>query len=265
MTQKIVIYSLSFLFCMALLRNGKSFDTEDTDSLAKYSYMMVGFKIINGKEMVFPLGTCFFIKQGNITKLVTARHNFTGINTFDGSLTSNQFEDIGFRYLNKKTNQVSFSRISIANIKKKIPRDLFYKMADAIAVTMTDTIVEPFLDFIDEKMLPKAGEKVPFKEISAYGFPYIDSTQYNKEMKAFEYSGRLVSNVSIRHRYPINNELYFIATPKSVQGLSGSPVFCRYVSAKTNKVNYKLVGVIFGTHDELDYAYCVNYRSISWY
>lgn len=234
-------------------------------SLNKYSYMMVGFAKDGTGEKIIPLGTCFFIRKDGKLYMITALHNITGINCFDKSLVPNQFDAIGFRYLNNKTNEISVSRIDISSFKHHLPTDYFYKLPDAVGLPMTDPVVEPFINTLDTNMLSPIDGEIVENKVIAVTYPYIDDKQYTKEMEAVHYQGDIVKSIDVKHNYPINDNIYFTATPKSIQGMSGAPVYKKYISSIDGTVQFAFSGLIFGKNDNLNYAYIVKSEAIIYY
>lgn len=239
-------------------------DTKDDKYLGKFSYMMVGFPENGAEGDVLPLGTCFFVKREKKIYMVTAAHNITGKNTFDGKPTSRQFNFIGFRYLNTQTNEISFSKLDITSLKTQLPTDYFYKYPDAVGLPMTDPIVEPFIFALEDDMFNSVAEKENSDEIISPGYPYVSSSQYTKEMEPFFYYGVIVSKVALTHPYPSNENIYFISKPKSTMGISGAPVFTKYSQDGARPI-YIFRGLMFGKNDLLDYAYVVKANSIIYY
>lgn len=234
--------------------------------LEKYSYMMVGI-IVNEDGAITkiePLGTCFFLRQDTKLYLLTARHNITGISSFDLTKTPKQFDYIGFRYVNTTTKQISISKLDIRHLKSQLKTDLFYISPDAIALEMNDPIVEPFIYSLESYIVVNNKGNKPPKNIFSLGYPYIDSAQYREDMSPIYYKGTIVEEVATNHSYPKNDLVYFISTPKSIQGMSGAPVFYIHIS-ETGKSDLELAGVIFGKNEQLNYAYIAKITAITNY
>lgn len=222
------------------------------DSLKKYSYFLVGIKTIKGKQTIYPIGTCFFARRGNELFMITAKHNLNGYNSFNLNQIEFQFDTVGFRYFDPKTQKISYTSLNVKDHKKYFSNDYFFNSPDAVVLKMNDPIVNPLLHSIESFMLENKTEKPD--SIISFGFAFERPYSFSDTTTSTYYSGIFQDNKD--PNYPVNDSLYYVTKPISIQGMSGAPVFFKFI--KKNKSYFTFGGVIFGTNFPYNSAYIVN-------
>lgn len=237
----------------------QTFSDDKEFNLDKFSYMLVGIKTVNGEKKIFPKGTCFFSRRGNELFLITAKHNINGYNTFNKNPTSSQFDTIGFRYFNSRTSEICFSSLNILQIKKSLPNDFFFQSPDLVVLLMNDPTIEKFIYSMETYIFENVKEGEILDSVLAIGYAVQEPTEFSSTTPVTYYKG---VTADLQHKdpiYPVNDSLYYIVQPKTIQGMSGSPVFLKYRSKRVDTKEHILFGgVLFGTNAKYNSTYIVN-------
>lgn len=242
----------STIFLTLLIISTKSNCQLDT-SLSKYSYLLVGIKTVHDTtKTIFPIGTCFFARRGSEVFMITAKHNLNGYNTFNLKPTESQFDTVGFRYFDPHTQKISYTSLNIKDLKIYLSNDYFFNSPDAVVLKMNDPIVNPLILSLESFMTENLNEKPD--SIISFGFAFKKPYSFSDTTTSTYYSGYYQNNKD--PYYPVNDNLYYVTKPISIQGMSGSPVFFKYT--KSNKTYFAFGGVMFGADDPFNSAYIVN-------
>jgi len=221
--------------------------------------MLVGIKTVDGSKKLFPKGTCFFSRRGNELFLITAKHNINGYNTFNKNPTISQYDTIGFRYFNSKTNEICFSSLNILQIKDFLPNDFFFESPDIVVLLMNDPAIEEFINSMETYIFENEKEGEILDSVIAIGYAVQDPNEFSSTTPVTYYKGVTADSHHKDPIYPVNDSLYYIVQPKTIQGMSGSPVFLKYRS-KQGETNEHILfgGVLFGTNAKYNSTYIVN-------
>lgn len=227
------------------------------EDLKKFSYLLVGLVTFNGEDYPQPLGTCFFIKIKKVLFLITAKHNFTGRNTFNKAPTGADYDTLAIRIYNSQTKENNFFSIPIAEIKAQIPIQFFYENPDYIGIPaeilQENKDVHSIEPFFRENV---QNDKII--QVVSHGFPFEDPAQFNVQSESSQYSGKIADETYKDPHEPINDDIYYLVSPKTYQGMSGAPVFLRCKSKKDKTEYFRFGGVLFGTNATYDSTYVVN-------
>ena len=239
-----------FLFCISK----KAYCQLDT-TLSKYSYLLVGIKTVrDSTKTIFPIGTCFFARRGNELFMITAKHCLNGYNTFNLKPTESQFDTVGFRYFDPHTQKISYSSLNIKDLKKYLSNDFFFNSPDAVVLKMNDPIVNPLIYSMESFMAENIYKNEKPDSIISFGFAFKQPHSFSDTTTSTYYSGFHQNNKD--PYYPVNDSLYYVTQPISIQGMSGSPVFFKYI--KSNKSYLAFGGVLFGADTPYNSSYIVN-------
>lgn len=242
----------------------KSKAQPDTNSLAKYSYIL-GCTDVNG-DIIRQKGngTGFFIKEDNRVYLITNYHVLSGYDS-EADSTMLTFTHLFFR-LPKNNNGdlqdmlVDSMRDSI--IEKKIKNN---ECADLVALDVSSFIsnkkINELSDFIDTSYFTQMPDSIIF-----YGYPSRIQTKesflaknpiIDKRDGAYKVVTPIIKTKSDEIFFDM---FYKFHTPlKDIlaeQGMSGSPVFGIYKEQDGDKI--KFIGVIKGQPRGLNGAYLIN-------
>jgi len=253
----LILVLILFLVEDSFLQTSK---IKQKSTLEKYSYFLVGIKTVEGSKLIFPIGTCFFVRREKNLFLITAKHCINGYNTFNKKPTPSQFDTIGFRYYNSITKQLCFSSLSIRSIKKWLPNNYFYDSPDLIVMQMHDTLIEQYINSLECYMFDNKQEDEIFDSVLAIGYAFQDTKTISLTTLPTYYKGVITHALNSDPFYPHNDSIYYTIQPKSVQGMSGAPIFLQYRSkSKKNKREHFLFGgVLFGTNADYNLSYVVN-------
>ena len=231
--------------------SNKTYCQPDT-ALNKYSYLLVGIKTVHDTtKTIFPIGTCFFARRGSELFMITAKHNLNGYNTFNLKPTESQFDTVGFRYFDPRTQKISYTSLNIKDLKRYLLNDYFFNSPDAVVLKMNDPIVNPLLHSIESFMVENINEKPD--SIISFGFAFKQPYSFSDTTTSTYYSG-FYQNIKDPY-YPVNDSLYYVTKPISIQGMSGSPVFFKYIKSNTSYLTFG--GVMFGADTPYNSAYIV--------
>jgi hypothetical protein len=192
-----------FVGALLLIISLSSCKRKGVSDLQAYSYLFVGIKSMNGGHLIYPIGTCFFVKLGNNTFLVTTKHNINGCNTFTLKPTSAQYDTMGFRYYNNSTKQVSYSSLNMIPIKGQLPNNYFYQSPDIVVLKMNDTVVEPYIHPIEMDMFDERREGEEIDSIISYGFGIRQPDTLSNSTQSVLYEGLISSAANRDPFYPI--------------------------------------------------------------
>lgn len=227
----------------------------------KYSFPIV----LTYKGNFAGAGTAFYYKQGNTFYLVSCRHLFSGINSFNPQNNPNLADNVWFNVDAGSVGSVPLAEFSV-DLKRFIDLhkepDLYklklYNFNGTAAITINDMIDSLYYNKVPERVFcygydGQLVEKTPnFDEI--YKMPpillcgtYVTYKDWLLKkfpnMKFTEGQNYLNQELSKR---------FFFISAEGKNGMSGSPVFGEYkvnVNGSPSYV-YKLIGVFEG--EELD-------------
>lgn len=216
---------------------------------------MVGIRTENGNSAIYPIGTCFFARRADALFLITAKHNISGFNTFNLKHTPSQFDTVGFRYFDPKNKKISFASLNVIPMKKELVNDYFYESPDLVVLKMNDPMVEPYINSMEKYMVTKKEENEKLDSVISFGYAFADPNIFKEDVMTTYYKGVLADLV---HQDPYdrpNDNIYYRTQPKSIQGMSGSPVFLKFKSEKG--IRFLFGGVLFGGNQNNNSAYIV--------
>ena len=202
------------------------------DTLQKYSYYVFGNKELpDGLSMQTVEGTCFFVKAGDKTFLVSAKHVMTSWSTSDASKPDLYPDTLFVRFPLSDTGRFIDYPIDIRNIKAHAEGSYYYNEPDIFVMEFPETD-KIQINAIDE-IMPDDSAKGLLASAVVYGFP----PQKNKKIKMGAYlEARLFSspyeNITYRdnkRNVPVSDTInYLIKCTTDVQaGYSGAPVFLK--------------------------------------
>jgi hypothetical protein len=211
----------------------------DEDTLSKYSYQIVGVHDSNNALVYYPLGTGFFLRTSVGIYFVTAKHALTQKNTFNPKMPLPQFDTIAI-WINRETRDTSgFRYLTISEIKKALPDELFYNIPDMYSFKLWDT-EPPNYQF---NSLERIIRDTPYNcgipseiIVDGYGSNNPDTLKVNEALGMNYYRGTYVQFTGRLRPYPNFDAYSYASYPEFVGGLSGSPVFFKY-SENKNGVN----------------------------
>ena len=218
---------------------------------------MVGLKTIDGKQTFYPIGTCFFARRKSDLFFITSKHGVNGYNTFNLRPTASQYDTIGFRYYNTDTKEICFRSLNVLDIKHYLPNTYFYDTPDFVVFKMNDPKIEKYINSLESYMFLDNSKTGELESLISIGYAFYDAIKFSKTISPTYYIGVLADSSTLDPYYPLNKSIYFVSHPKSIQGMSGAPVFGLY-GYKRKKKLIKFGGVIFGSNDPFNSAYIVN-------
>src|ERR1700743_543522 len=114
---------------------------QNKKELIKYTYLLIGIKNqVNNTATIYPIGSCFFIRNNGRLFLITAKHCLNGFNTFNLNKTNGKvFDTIGFRYYNTELKQYLYTSLSLRDVKQSFVNDYFFNKPDAEVLEYKDT------------------------------------------------------------------------------------------------------------------------------
>lgn len=235
--------------------NSTQFLQYNTDSLRKYSYPLLGIRKLKDTLKAFLIGTCSFVRKDSLTLIITAKHNLSGYNTFTFEPVHLSYDTIAVGYYDATTkNYISSNLNIISAIKKRMANDYFFNKADLIVMPFLDTILAPYINPINSFVFDTIIKPNEILDSAlAYGFAYDSTKEYQRETKSTFYKGEIIP---INTGYPVNDNMYYTTRPISKYGMSGSPIFFRYIRPdKTPHIVFG--GVVFGKNEKYNVAYSI--------
>ena len=223
---------ISFLCIASFTSTLALAQTNVMDTLQKYSYYVFGNKESpDGLSMQTVEGTCFFVKAGNKTFLVSAKHVITSWSTSDASKPDLYPDTLFVRFPVADTDSFIDYPIDIRIIKAHVQGSYYYNEPDIFVMEFPET------DKIQINTIEDIKLDDPPKGLLAsavvYGFP----PQINNKIKIGAYlEARLFSspyeNITYRdnkRNVPVSDTInYLIKCTTDVQGgYSGAPVFLK--------------------------------------
>ena len=227
-----------------------------TDTLSKYTYFLGGVKIIGNSDTLYPIGSCFFVRQDGILILVTAKHNITHINTFDKTQSGRYFDTVAFRYFNIDSNKYCINLIDIRETKNRLLNKYYYEDADIAFIGILAGNISKSIYSIENIISRPYDEDVNKYNLICYGYGIDIPNDFKLETPPILYEGLFADIFHFSTADVPNNNIYYKTQPKSIQGLSGAPVFYSYL--KNSKWKITFGGLMFGANIDSDYAYVVS-------
>ena len=189
---------------------------------------------------------------------MTAKHCINGYNTFNLKPTEKSFNLIGLRYYNPKDKKFKTAKMDIEKFKRYLPNDYFFKDADVAVFSYRDTVIEPYLKSIESYYRDDDKEDQIIKQSIVWGYGQKKDNQFTINSNPILYKGYFPEKPTADPYYPLNEDIYYTMQPKSIQGMSGSPVFIEYHTLHNKKQRIAFGGVIFGTDTIYNLAYVVH-------
>lgn len=228
----------------------------DYDSLAKYSYLIVGYK----DNKVYQNGTGFFLKTDEGYRFITAKHVVSEMNTFTKLPTPHHYDFIGIVYKDTITNKSAFIRLDIRQVKPLLPNTFFYESPDVVTFNLIGMKLNIAINSI-EKFLPNPKNRIDKKleKIIVYGYANDTTAKDIDNVKPYHYEGQFADFFHRDPYYPSNDSINWVIQPESKEGISGSPVFLKYSKNANGKkvVWFEFGGVQFGNDLPYHSAYMV--------
>lgn len=248
----------SFLLVVVLMTSSIPGFSRQRDDLQKYSYLLVGIKIVDGQEMFYPQGTCFFIRQSGKLLLVTAKHCINGYDVFKGKKAEVLFDFMAVRYYTTGSTMPKYRNFgSLTALKNQLQDYYFYESPDLLVLDFNAPDIEPNINSIEKFLLDGKKPNGAFKGLHSFGFGMSDPSNLSHTTQSIYYEGTMADIKHIDPYYPINDSLYYVAQPKAIQGMSGSPIFSSYIHPSLGR-QYYFNGVIFGSNNNYNAAYIIN-------
>lgn len=250
-----------FIVSLLLLNICCNTRQREINKLQKYSYLLIGVTGINttiNTTTGYPLGTCFFIRNKGTLYLVTAKHCVDGYNTFNLKSTGANFDTIGLRYYIPKKKKYIISNLIITPFKKYLRNDYFFNSPDLVVFSFRDSTVEPFINSIESNFIDDEKEHQIIDRSIVFGYGIKDISKFTITTKPVLYEGYFPEKTVLDPYYPINDNIYYTMQPKSIPGVSGSPVFIEYHTLHNKKKRIDFGGLVFGTDTIYNLAYVVH-------
>ena len=221
------------LLCIAgFIPNLVLAQTNIMDTLQKYSYYVSGKKKSpDGLSMQTVEGTCFFVKAGNKTFLVSAKHVMTYWSTSDASKPDLYPDTLFIRFPAADTGRFIDYPVDIRQIKAHVQGSYYYKEPDVFVLEFPDT-AKIQINTIEDITLHD-----PPKDLLAsavvYGFPpqISDGIKKGAYLEARLYSSPLenITYQDNKRNVPVSDTInYLIKCRTDVSGgYSGAPVFLK--------------------------------------
>lgn len=207
------------------------------DSLSKYSYLLEVCTPKANNCYLNALATGFLLKDENNIYLVSAYHVFTGTNTTSNKKYTPTYKTMVVRIEQNKSgkNNLVINLESLKEWHKPIsafvtPDVYFYKTElnpETVHLYSIETILKSNRD-----------KKNSNREIVSYGYlNYPTDTTNLETYSPLKYLGHLITD-SIYLNYSSFksiDSLFFVSSPETFNGASGSPVFFKYTKGKGKK------------------------------
>jgi hypothetical protein len=254
----VYVYLLVIILGCISLKN-KYYDINFQEELSQYSYLLVGLRTVGGSLQASPMGTCFFVRNGNHLLFVSARHVISRYSAFNKKREFSQFDTIGIRYYLRNGGSQRFASISILELKRNLIQYLFYEKADLIVLNVVDSSLYQNVNTINKYMFQVLPENAQLDSVFSSGYGIEGNNSFTPESPQLFYKGALADNANIDASDPPNDKLYYLITPYALQGMSGSPVFKRYRSMQDGKliIHFVFGGVLFGRNKSFNSSYVI--------
>ena len=90
---------------------------------------------------------------------------------------------------------------------------------------LNDTSMEPYIISMEKYIYDTVTEKSNPDSVVLYGYGLKNPLTFSDSTSTIYYSGILADQYHISPVYPVNNNIYYVTEPVSIQGMSGSPIF----------------------------------------
>ncbi len=233
------------------------------DSLKKYTYTVLGVRSINlgltSNLSVYPLGSCFFIRNGQHLYLITAKHVINGFDTFNNKPTEKFYDTIAVRYINESNDQ-KFRGFNIKLAKEVLQNDYYYKIPDVAVLEIEDTTLKENVLSIENYSQEGKILKEINDSIIAIGYGVMIPKTYTIKTPPIYGKGFIPKSFPKTDTYHQNDSLFYIAYIPGWGGMSGSPVFIvkSQIKGKVEIKNIYFNGVLFGGDKMHNLIYVVN-------
>ena len=263
--------SLIILLVTCQLISLKSHE-QDYSNLSEYSYPIVA-KTTTQNE--YEQATCFFYKKGSNIYLITNNHVVTGWNPM---AKKRDHEILELRVFLPQINSDKFSSYSFygINATTKIDSFSFLNKPDIFALKIVNKLnANVLIKFINDRIDMNYLVKIP-SSLYEFGYSKLGEGTLNNRFN----KGTVLKSVYLKNYDSIFNilfidanskkfkdtaalfkKLYFLSSPASNSGRSGSPVFGEFQVNNGKKI-YKLVGMDFGGADAFNINYVIKGKEL---
>lgn len=256
---KFLFFALTFLISYNLKSQSQ------LDSLKKYSYICF---FQNKETGIFENGTCFFYRTDSKLYIVSNYHVLSGMDPFT-KIREFSIDTlfIKCKLLNSKDSCLVTTPIRLGTIEYF----KFYEKPDLYAYNIKDLNYVEF-NCINSLIDTSFFNKKP-TEVYSFGYPSIlqkDISALNETLFKGYYEDDYTSLDSLIKisNTPEKNDpniiskikaLNFLISPASMKGISGSPLFGKFIKYRNRKkiIVYKFIGVMFGQLDDLNISYVI--------
>jgi hypothetical protein len=231
----------------------KEAEENSNDTLIKYSYLIVGIKTIHDSLRFFPDATCSLLKTDAGLFCITAKHVLSGINTFTKSAVPIQYDTIGIRYFTKSSNSPKINEIVLGDVRKLFSNKYFYESPDFICFKIPSEFPADSKIYSIENILTKQKPSLDTpQKIIIFGYEWNNKAAKaltsSEEFPIRAFFGNFAKKQNIDPNYPQNDSLNYVIVPEVFGGMSGSPVFFKYLKMTDGKPVEWITfgGVVFG-------------------
>jgi hypothetical protein len=199
---------------------------DNMDRLATYSYYVFGKQPTpDGKSMQTVEGTCFFVKAGAKTFLVSAKHLLTGWSTSDAEKESVYPDTLFIRFAVPGGKRVIDYPLDIKEIKAEAAGSFYYNEPDLFVMEFQagDSIRMNTIDAIQLRQPPAATSAASI----VYGFPKI--APFHLEGRLFSAPGQNITYRDHKRNVDISDTINYLikCSGPVARGYSGAPVFLK--------------------------------------
>lgn len=267
----IIIFIYSFVSLSCVSNNIANSENYNEDSLKKYSYLLTILqKSTTGSSqlIIAGLGSGFFVRNNNKIFLISANHVFTGNDPMHNTKHDLYGDILGFDYI-KKDGQRGSKYIYLDSIKKANPPFYFNESPDLIAFEITGIPYNENIYSIEKFILPTNDKDYLEDSICVWGYPFVPTEEfYALDAPVFnisKYKGKIFKGELKDNPYRKIDSLNNIITPKSITGISGSPVFLKKIKTEngTKKETFQFYGIIIGSEQSNNVSFVVKKEELA--
>ena len=232
MQRNFFLVILSFYFHSCYSQN-----LDRIDSLSKYSYLLEVCTPKAGNCYLDAMATGFLIKDENNIYLVSAYHVFTGTNTTSNENYTPTYKEMVVRIEQNKPGKNNLV-INLESLKEWhkgsstfLTSDVYFYKTELNPETSNLYSIETILEENRDK-------KNSTREIVSYGYLNHPTDTTNLETyRTLKYLGHLITDSIYRNysSFKSIDSLFFVSSPETFNGTSGSPVFFKYTNGKGKK------------------------------
>lgn len=261
---------LSLILTAFITIGSKSQEFTNTDTLKKYSYLLIGASFHPQSVLEAPsmnnlrpeaYATGFFVRKNDKLYVGSAYHVFTLFDVYNCKKTNSDIDFWIIRYFDS-SGSARFSIIDVREIKNSCVPVFFLFAPDVYFIDVTKQMEGQHVYSIEKFLYGKQKKMVAADETYiSYGFPsngqsvYPNPSDYRLKVQPSYYEGRQADSSHYAPEYKTGHidSMYITAYPIRYGGTSGSPVF-RYLKKK-QRHSVEFAGVQSGKNETFNCSY----------